>query len=85
MTSPDIAPTVGPALIRGLPELVSLPQTIAALGFPSLRFLHREVAAGRLRTIHVGRRTFVPRVEAERYMRELLEAQGLSDLVPVAS
>jgi len=63
-----------------VPALLTLGEAVIAAGFPSIRFLHREVSGGRLRTVHIGRRSFVARVELDRYLHDLLIAHGLKDV-----
>ena len=48
-------------------ELVTLNE-LARLTKRSRRSLYRDIAAGRLRVVHLGRLTCIPRVEAERYV-----------------
>lgn len=48
-------------------ELYTLDE-LAQLAKLSRRQLERDVAAGRLRVVHLGRSTRVPRVEVERYL-----------------
>jgi excisionase family DNA binding protein len=48
-------------------ELMTIDE-IARLVKRHPRTLHRDIAAGRLRTVHLGRSLRVPRVEVERYV-----------------
>jgi predicted DNA-binding transcriptional regulator YafY len=48
-------------------ELLTL-QELTAKTKRSRRSLYRDIDAGLLRTVKLGRRTMVPRVEAERYV-----------------
>jgi excisionase family DNA binding protein len=58
---------------------------VARLAKRSRSSLYRDIAAGRLRTVKLGRQTRVPRVELERYLRggdQALEARKEVPLRP---
>lgn len=54
-------------------ELLTIPQ-VAALAKVTPRTVYRWIAAGELRVVHLGRLTRIPRVEAERFIADQLDA-----------
>lgn len=56
-------------LFDGLPEVVTVPRAADALGVCD-RTIRREIAAGRLSCIHVGRSVRITRDQLSRYVME---------------
>lgn len=57
------------SIFEGLPEVVSVPRAADALGVCD-RTICREIAAGRLSCIHVGRAVRITRDQLSRYVVE---------------